>query len=237
MTLLIFDVDGTLVQSTDKADSLCFAGTYKQVYGKPFPTIDWRRYPHVTDTTIFRTVIREHFDREAGHEEMFEFETVYVEALRKNRLARPHHFFEIPGARALVHRLLARPDYLLAIATGGWRRSAHVKMQHVGIPSQALLVSGADGKATREAIIGEVLELAHRIESRFQKIVYVGDAVWDVVTTRNLQMNFVGIRRNNDLETLQKIGATQVLPHFLDQDAFFQAIAKALPPMTEKVGF
>lgn len=237
MILLIFDVDGTLVQSTGKADSLCFASTYEQIYGKPFPTIDWQRYPHVTDTTIFQTVIQQHFKRAADPQEMFDFETVYVESLRKNRITKPNYFFEIPGARALVHHLLAQPDYLLAVATGGWRRSAHVKMQHVGIPSQAFLVSGADGKVTREAIIEEVLEYAHKIESRFQKIVYVGDAIWDVATTRNLQMDFVGIRRNNDLEVLARLGATQVLPDFLDQHAFLQAIAKAAPPVSEKVGF
>jgi len=51
MILIIFDVDGTLVFS-EKLDSRCFAATYQEVYRIPFPTIDWRKYPHVSDTTI-----------------------------------------------------------------------------------------------------------------------------------------------------------------------------------------
>ena len=52
-TLIIFDIDGTLVYS-NKVDSKCFSETYQQIYGEPFPSIDWRVYPHVTDHTIFR---------------------------------------------------------------------------------------------------------------------------------------------------------------------------------------
>lgn len=231
MKLIIFDVDGTLVQSIDRADSKCFAATYEHLYQRAFPTIDWRQYPHVTDTTILTTVIQNHFGREMQADEMYVFEQKYLELLHQNRQQCPEHFFEIPGARAMIHRLLSTHDHLLAIATGGWKRTAHLKMQHVGIPSQALLTSGADENGTREAIIEEVLELAHRFAKQFEKIVYIGDAIWDVVTTKNLQMDFVGIRRQNDHEVLTSLGATQVLPHFLDQEAFLQAVANAAPPV------
>ncbi len=237
MTLLIFDVDGTLVQCNDYADSRCFAATYEQLYGKRFPTIDWRRYPHVTDTTIFNTVIQQHFDREATPEEMWHFEAIYLQQLQQNRQLRPVDYYEIPGATALFKRLMADEQYVLAVATGGWQRPAHIKLQHVGIPSHAMLVSGADGKTTREAIIEEVLHLAHQRHGSFRKIVYVGDAIWDVLTTRNLRMDFVGIRRHNDPDALIKLGATQVLPNFLDQHAFLQAIATAIPPIAEKIDF
>ena len=230
MTLIIFDVDGTLVQSIDKADSRCFAATYESLYQKPFPTIDWRRYPHVTDTTIFQTVIQEHFDRNATSEEMKIFEAIYIQQLKQNRVEKPSHFFEIPGASALVNRLLKEEQYLPVIATGGWQNPAHVKLQHIQIPSETMLISGADDKTTREAIIGEVLDLAYAMHQDFQKIVYIGDEIWDVVTTRNLQMDFLGIRRNNDAEMLTQIGAKQVLPHFLDQELFLQAVSEATPP-------
>ncbi len=230
MNLLIFDVDGTLVQSVARADSKCFATTYEHIYKKTFPTIDWHQFPHVTDTTILQTVIQDHFGRTVLDNEIQVFEQKYMELLRHNRRERPHYFSEVAGARAMLHRLLSLPDTLVAIATGGWRKTAHIKMQHVGIPSQAFWVSGADGKTTREAIIEETLTVAHRIEKRFRKIIYIGDAPWDVTTTRNMQLDFVGIRRRGDLEALTKLGAAQVLQNYIDQSAFLEALEAATPP-------
>jgi len=52
-TLVIFDIDGTLLYS-NKVDSQCFADTYEELYSEPFPTIDWTKFPHVTDDTILQ---------------------------------------------------------------------------------------------------------------------------------------------------------------------------------------
>ncbi len=235
MTLLIFDVDGTLVQCDHQADSLCFAETYEQVYGRSFPTIEWSYYPHVTDTTIFQTVVQQHFARQATEAEVSAFQEIYIQRLQQNRLQTPEKFYEIPGAAALLHRLLADPNYVPAIATGGWQRPAHIKLQHVGIPSLSMPVSGADGKTTREDIIEAARRLACVIHPTFDKIVYIGDAAWDVHTTRNLNMDFVGIRRHDDIEMLTKLGATQVLSHFNDQEAFLEMVAQATPPGAPKI--
>ncbi len=236
-TLLLFDVDGTLVQSVNRADSLCFAAAYEHIYDKPFPSIDWHGYPHVTDTTIFQTVIGQHFSRTASSQEIMHFENHYIERLKQERLQKPTDFFEIPGARALINRLLREEEFLPVIATGGWIRPAHVKLQHIGIPSDQMIACGADGKVTREAIIQETLDLVYRHSDGFQKIVYVGDAAWDVITTRKLGMDFVGIRSDNDLDALAALGATQVLPHFLEQDVFLEAVIRARPPIPEKIDF
>ena len=236
-TLLLFDVDGTLVQSADRADSRCFAAAYEHLYAKPFPSIDWHAYPHVTDTTILQTVIRQHFGRAASSQEIQHFEEDYIERLKQKRFQKPTDFFEIPGANALINRLLKEKEFLPVIATGGWIRPAHVKLQHIGIPSDQMIACGADGKTTREAIIQETLDLAYRHCDEFYKIVYIGDAAWDVAATRRLGMDFVGIRSDKDLDTLAALGATQVLPHFLDQEGFLEAVMRARPPIPEKTDF
>ena len=81
-TFVIFDIDGTLLYS-NKADSQCFADTYEEIYQKEFPTIDWRNYPHVTDTTIFQTVIQAQFGRAVEQKEV---EVFYI-GVRNRRLS------------------------------------------------------------------------------------------------------------------------------------------------------
>jgi phosphoglycolate phosphatase-like HAD superfamily hydrolase len=229
MVLVIFDVDGTLVYS-NRVDSQCFADTYESIYKQPFPSIDWTRYPHVTDTSIFSAVIEEQFQRQVEQEEIDHFTDNFVEALRRKRITEPESFRIVPGARAAVERLLATDGYTVGIATGGWKRPAQLKLRHVGIPQEELFFSGADGKITRESIIEEVISGVEEASIAYERVVYIGDAIWDVQTTRNLQMDFVGIRRKKDISFLKAAGATEVITDYLDFDYFLGAIHRSTPP-------
>lgn len=233
-TLIIFDVDGTLVYS-EKRDSKTFAQTYRQIYGKAFPTIDWNHFPHVTDTTIFGTAIQDQFGREVEEGEIEAFQDHYIKGLKEKRQQAPSDYKEIPGAMDLMHYLKAHSNYKVAVATGGWQRPAEVKLQHVSIDFSGIPIIGADQRFTREEIIHTAIDRSLNGVSSFQKIVYIGDAVWDVKTTRNLQMDFVGVRWRNDLEVLSQLGAQRVVQDFRDRDYFLAQVAAALPPAMEKV--
>ncbi|MEO1714244.1 MAG: HAD hydrolase-like protein [Bacteroidota bacterium] len=228
-TLVIFDVDGTLVYSETR-DSQCFARTYQTIYGKPFPTIDWNRYPDVTDTVIFDSVIREHFQRAVDPEEVDVFQHHFVQGLQEMRVENPQDFRMVPAARDLVDHLHDDPDMLVGLATGGWRRPALFKLDYVGVNTEPMYKSFADGKYTRSAIIEEVLEQVGTLEMPIQKVVYIGDASWDVRTTRAMQMPFVGIRWRGDHATLQDLGAQQVITDYQDFGLFKKALDLAEPP-------
>lgn len=221
MILLIFDVDGTLVQS-NRMDSKCFAATYQERYGRPFPTIDWTKYPHVSDTTIFKTVIREHFDRDATESEEEEFRQHFVQRIITSRKETPEAFQEVPYAKATIDRLLADKRFVVGIATGGWKAPALVKLNFVGIPVPQLIITGADGKETREQIIEETRQLAHQQHGNFDKTIYIGDAIWDYTTTKNMNIPLIGIRRRGDLDFFQKLGVHKVMKDYEDYSQFIK---------------
>lgn len=228
-TLVIFDVDGTLVYS-NRIDSQCFAKTYEDIYKRPFPTIDWTHYPHVTDTVIFRTVIWQHFQREVTEGEMIVFQDQYVDLLEHSRQVKPDDFQEVPNARVAVGNLLNDDRFVVGIATGGWQKPAHVKLKHARIPFHDHLLSGADGKESREEIILHVVEEVQKHYPEVHRTVYVGDAIWDVDTTRRMGINFIGIRRMGDAAVLKAAGTSVVLKDYLDYDQFVEAIFTAMPP-------
>lgn len=230
-TFVIFDIDGTLLYS-NKMDSQCFAGTYKDIYRQDFPSIDWRKYPHVTDTTIFKTVIQEQFGRAVAPDEVEVFTDQYLERLQQSRIERPDGFREVPQARATVEYLLNNNDYAVGIATGGWERPARLKLAHVGVPTDLLYMSFADGKVSREEILQESIDLARQANIVFERIIYIGDAIWDVKTTRNMGLPFVGIRRAGDKHFLYDAGAKHVLTDFSDRMAFLDAVGQADVPGT-----
>ncbi len=231
MNLVIFDVDGTLVHS-DRRDSQSFAATYQMLYDRPFPSIDWTKYPHVTDTTIFSTVIREHFKRAVDATEVTVFQREYITRLKTERQQNGSAFQEVIAARRTVKRLL-REGFHVGIATGGWLKPAKVKLRHVGISPDELFLSAADGKTTREAIIEAVLEQVQAQQLQPERIVYVGDALWDVTTTRNMGLNFIGIRHKGDVDILQQAGASHVLRNYASYEQFLEAFHQSEPPKNQ----
>ncbi|MEM1324132.1 MAG: HAD hydrolase-like protein [Bacteroidota bacterium] len=232
-TLVIFDIDGTLLFS-NSIDSQCFATTYEDRYARTFPTIDWRKFPHVVDTTIFNVAYEQDFGVLPTSEEVHAFQDAFVSLIRVERQRQPEAFQPVPGAREAVLRLLADERYCVGIATGGWQRPAMVKLGHVGIPTDELWMSCADGHTTREQIIETVLRRGEAAPVSIGHTVYVGDAVWDVSTTRNLQMPFIGLRRKGDHEVLLDIGAQVVIEDYLDYERFLNLVAGAQPPVAVK---
>ncbi len=228
-TLLIFDIDGTLLYS-NKIDSQCFAQTYTHIYGRPFPTIDWRKYPAVSDTTIFATVIRDHFERAVDPAEVVVFQEAFVQLIQEKRIAEPAEFQEVPGARTAIMKLMAMEKFVLGIGTGGWKAPAMVKLNHLDIPTTGMAMAFADGNFTREAILEESITLAKSKHDDIGRIVYVGDAIWDVETTRNMGLPFIGIRRKGDEAVLKSAGSHIVLRNFVDFDHFLLAVAEAEVP-------
>ena len=232
-TLIIFDIDGTLLYS-NKIDSQCFSDSYEAVFDYTFPSIDWRDYPHVTDHTIFGTVFKKQFNRLVTAEELDRFQTDFVNRMQQKRVETPEEFKEVPGARQTVDRLLSDDKFAVGIATGGWQRPAQFKLRHIGIDYTNIFDSYADYKETRDDIVNESIDNARKQHSDFQRIVYVGDAVWDVKTTRDMNLPLIGIRRNGDRHILEDEGATHILQDYSDYGAFMDMVEVAGVPKKVK---
>lgn len=56
MNLVVFDVDGTLIQSTG-VDDECFARAVEVAWGIPSISTQWNDYEHVTDTVLAKVLL------------------------------------------------------------------------------------------------------------------------------------------------------------------------------------
>ncbi len=223
-TFVLFDIDGTLLYS-EKVDSRCFAASYEAVFGERFPTIDWRKFPEVTDHVIFRTAFRQHFGHYPTEAERSVFEEHYLDALQAARAQRPEEFLEVPGAVALWHQLEQDERYLTGIATGGWQRPAALKLAHVGIPPEPAFAGYANNQFSRVDILQMAID---RVTAEYEvdHVVYVGDAVWDVTTTQKMNLPLIGVRRSGDHHTLHIAGASRVITNYAPPTAFLSHLAE-----------
>lgn len=224
MHLVIFDVDGTLVQSTG-VDTRCYAQAVSGVLGTRIST-SWAEYRESTDSGILRELFDRHgipLCRRAGLEETVRQR--FIRRLSDAFDSDPVCCQEVFGARALLEHLRKRPGVRIAVATGGWSASARLKLNHAGISTDGVPFASSDDAITRE----EILRIAHQRASEeagltFRSVTYVGDGIWDVRAAAALGFKFVGMACERGSERLSGAGAEVVLDDFLDKPGFLRQL-------------
>jgi len=170
---VIFDIDGTLLDSSAEDEEL-YKQAVRNVLGDVIFRASLHEYTRVTDSGILLQVLDD--NRVAAEERI-------IERIRREffRLVEAHvstsgPFREIPGARAMLGRLKDSPEHGVAIATGGWRHSARIKLASAGFDLDGIPLVSSDDAIDRTEIMRIALEA---IGMPAASITYFGDGAWD----------------------------------------------------------
>jgi phosphoglycolate phosphatase-like HAD superfamily hydrolase len=195
--LVIFDIDGTLIDSS-KIDGFCYIQSIKDEFGITSISEDWSIYKSATDSMIFEEIFLNSFGKKPKEEDIKNHIKRFVSLLDEYSKGE-NSIKEIPGANNILNILREREDWRISIATGGWRESAHFKLKKANIDFKDIPFSTATDRMLREEIVSHCIEQSKEYYhvNRFEKIVSVGDAFWDLTTAHKLQLNFIGIDENN----------------------------------------
>lgn len=190
MQLLLFDVDGTLVDSDD-FDGRLYLEAVKDVLGVEIDD-DWSQYHNVTDSGILDEVLENgtwRMDRSAAHSKVRRTFTDKVSAY----LARHNgSVSEILGAKSFIQRLQAHPEVSIALATGGWRETVILKLRAIGVDTQSLPMASASDATSRIEIMN-IAEARALADSAATRKAYFGDGPWDKAASAQLGYDFVAI--------------------------------------------
>ena len=187
MIATIFDIDGTLVESFG-FDDACYISAIREVLGEVYIHNDWSKYKNVTDTGSLRQIMEENNIQEKT--QIKEVRTKFGELIRQY-LQSGGKCCPKEGALHLIDKLLTSDDYEVGFATGGWRHTAKMKLQHAGFNLRNTVLTSSDDADERVAIMKKCL-LALK-KSCFHRIAYVGDAQWDMQATEELGWHFIGV--------------------------------------------
>ncbi len=203
---VIFDIDGTLTATT-RLDDRCFrraAHTYLK--GAPIDT-NWANYPEASDAAIAEAMLRSALGDCYRNSDLHEFEELFV-SLVQDEVARDKQVCQpIRGARRLIKHL-KDCEVPLAIATGGWRRTALTKLHTAKIQLNGIPLATSSEASRRKDIV--LLALAKSAAGESQRAVLVGDGVWDLRAAKELGFDFVGVDADGDGE-LRAAGASFVV--------------------------
>lgn len=227
--LAIFDIDGTLTNTT-VVDDECYRAAVAEVLSLTAAEVLWSEAPHVTDTGIAIWLWQKHRGRAPTTGELKRVQSRFSDLLRAELAAAPHRFTAIRGAGNVVARLRAE-GWAVALATGGWRVSAALKLRAAEISCADVVLACSDDAWTREQIVQAARDRAEVLAGGpFQRVVSVGDGPWDVRTARALGLPFVGIGSGENADRLRACGARVVIDHLEDWSHLIQALREATVP-------
>ena len=230
MKLVVFDIDGTLTQ-TNEVDGECFVRAFVDELGVSSFRTDWATYQHCTDSGITNEIFMDVLGRFPSKSEVERVQGRFLELLDKACSLNGDGFRATPGASEVLAALTKDSPWLAVMATGGWGASARFKLDKAGLKVETPLVS-ADMAVSREEIVTEAITAAERFyrQSSFDRVVLVGDAVWDLRTTQSLDLPFVGVALGSPAKRLKELGASHVIPDFTSLELFFRAVSQAVVP-------
>jgi phosphoglycolate phosphatase-like HAD superfamily hydrolase len=231
MRLAIFDIDGTLTETND-VDSVCFVRAMADAHAVASMNTNWGEYAHTTDSYITREVLRVHFGRAPEDAEFSKFISRFVSLLEESRSRDASLFGEVAGATAALARLRGEPGWGVAIATGCWRGSGLMKLSAAGLETAGLPAAFAEDGVSREEILLSALARARQNYGResFDRVVSLGDGLWDVSAARNLGFSFVGVGDGERAATLREAGASHVVENFKDYEHLLRCLDEAKVP-------
>ncbi|WP_081536371.1 HAD family hydrolase [Rhodovulum sp. P5] len=197
-SVIVFDIDGTLTDSVAPHQA-AFEAALRSF---PFPALrtDWASYKHHSDSAIVQEAWEEAgFD---GHPDMDGVEAQYRLALDNTICAHP--ILEIPGSSAFLSAL-EQTQWVACFATGSFRYGALRKLDALACPVDLDLLVTASEYQTREDIVAASIESArsrHSI-SDLDRVLSVGDGLWDLFTARNLGLEFLGVGGDRKADQLR----------------------------------
>lgn len=230
MKLVMFDMDGTLTDSFAIEEN-CYVRSIEDALKIPDVRIDWHAYPHTSSAYCLDTVVQQSLGRRPTPTEAHAVQARMIEIMDETTRRNGRRTRAIPGAPQAVGELL-RLGYGVAIASGDWEATARHKLASGGIPFENLPAAYSDVAYARTAIMQAALAraAAHYGCASFERIVYVGDAPWDVRACRELGWPLVVVAEGEDATRLTGLGATHVIPHYLDLERFLAVIEQATCP-------
>ena len=214
MNLIIFDIDGTIIDSV-RTDDECFIRSFLDLFNINLSGADWNNFEHVTDSGLTSEIFNIYLGRSPMEQELRQLKAHFRNLINQ----RKNEFVEIRGAKNTMAYLIENPEFSIAFATGGWRETARLKLSTVGFEPGKLILTSANDHFDRSVITKMAIDKALKKENlkEFDTITYIGDGIWDLKTSQQLGINFIGIDYHNTRK-LTLAGAAYVMNSLNDPE-------------------
>lgn len=201
MEAVIFDIDGTLLQS-DTTDDMLYLASVREVLGNVKVRQSWGMYTQFTAAGILAEILGDNAI-EVTPATVAAVRDCFVASVGRHVSARGP-FAEVPGAKAFVQSLHKSTTHRVAYATGGWLGAALLKLSASEFPVTGIPLATSDDHVERQEIM---LHALRQLGGTFDTVTYYGDGHWDAEAAKSLGWQFVPVGRRLNGLTRYESGA------------------------------
>lgn len=230
MRLVLFDIDGTLLNSQGMGRA-SMQHALKEVFGSPGnPSY---RYDGKTDKQIVRDTMRleghsdDHIDSR-----MEQLIALYLEGLRVGAKSGKFSVRPLPGVVEILDALEQRDDVVLGLLTGNIEPGARIKLTAAGINPDRFRVNafGSDHEHRPElpAIAQRRASETLGLSIAGERLVVIGDTPADIECGRSLGARSIGVASGHySVEQLRTHNPYAAIPSLADTEQVLEAILDA----------
>ncbi len=230
MRLVLFDIDGTLLNSGGMGRA-AMQKALGQIFGSPGnPSY---RYDGKTDKQIVREVMRMEGHSDAHIDSRMEkLVQVYLEGLREAAKSGKFNIRPLDGIPEILDALEERDDVILGLLTGNVEPGARIKLKAAGIDPDRFKINafGSDHEHRPElpAIARRRAGESLGIELAGERLVVIGDTPADIECGRSLGARAIGVASGHyTVEQLQAHRPYAVFPSLADTGKVLETIVNA----------
>ncbi len=223
-TLLLWDIDGTLIASGG-AGMRALQTALRHAFGIAGSLADID-FAGRTDRWIMREIFRK-FGVTPTEDDFTRLFEAYAAALPVE-LANPHARV-LPGIRELLHAAAARPGLAQGLLTGNMRRGAQAKLAHHGLWEHFAFGAFGDDSEHRNDLGPHAVRRArehHRTDFAPDRVWIIGDTPHDIACARAAGVRVLAVATGgSQVDELRAHAPDAVLSDLADAAAFWKLIA------------
>jgi len=225
-TLLLFDIDGTLITSGGAGENALKIGFQREFgFEEDLSSVS---IAGRTDSGIARQVLQKH-GLEASEANIERFFSSYLAELEVQLPQRPGRV--LPGIVQLLETLRERTHFSLGLLTGNLQRGAQLKLQHYGLDGIFPFGAFADDHHDRNSLGPVALSRAasfHGTSFSPEQVWVIGDTEHDIGCARAFGAKAMGVATGNfSVEFLTQHHPDALFPDLGDVAAVLRALGDA----------
>lgn len=224
LSLLLFDVDGTLVRSYG-GSLRAMTTAARRLFGPSFSLEEVDRNGQLDPDIVAAALALNGV--QATSQQLDVFRQSCVEELRAEAAATQ----SLPGARELLDQLRRTPGVLLGLVTGNYPEAARLKIEAAGIDPACFVVQGfGDQAATRSELVRLAMDRAALLAGRpipSGDVIVIGDTPRDVDSAKANGCKCLAVATGNyPVDVLRSAGANAVLADLSDPAPLWAMLGK-----------
>lgn len=224
-TLLLFDIDGTLVLS-GRAGLRALNKAFEQETGIADAFAGLNAAGRTDGYLLAEAARRAGID--LAPDLLARLRDRYFDLLAREILLRGEGRKEVmPGVRPLITTLRNREDVVLALLTGNFRRSAQIKLEHFDLWSPFAFGAFADDASDRNLLVPIALTRAREAghDPHVDRVVVIGDTPLDVECAQAGGVRALGVATgSHSAAELRDAGAFEVFEDLSDTQRVLRAL-------------